>query len=84
MSALLLLGFGPCSKGEPVGVKDCDAYLERYDDCVKKLPDAEQEARAPEGQTMRKVLREEAQRAESKDKVAGYCQAALAALKDCP
>jgi hypothetical protein len=67
-----------------VGVKECDRYLDRYDDCVKKLPDAEREVRIPEGQAMRKVLRDEAERPESKDKVGPYCQAALAALKDCP
>ena len=67
-----------------MGVKDCDAYLDRYDDCLKKLPEGEQKVREPEAVAMRKVLRDEAQRAESMDKLAGYCRSALSALKDCP
>jgi hypothetical protein len=82
--ASALVGFGPCSRGEPVGVKDCDTYVERFESCVEKLSDDEQAARAPEAEAMRKVLREEARRPESKDKVGAYCKAALPLLQDCP
>jgi hypothetical protein len=83
-ASTFLLGSGPCSKPAPALVGDCDAYVKRYEECLQKLSAEERGTRAAEGEAMRKVLHDEAERPESKDKVAGLCRAALASLADCP
>jgi hypothetical protein len=73
-----------CTRPQPTGVKPCDAYVERFEACLKKLPDDEQTARAGEVEAMRKVFRDEAERPESRNNLGTYCEAALSALQGCP
>lgn len=89
VAAFALVGFGPCSgkpksSAEPVGIPECDAYADKFEACIEKMPPEEREARAPEASSQRRVFREQAQRADGRDALVRACTSALAALKDCP
>ncbi len=69
---------------DPVGIGECDAYVNKFEACLKKLPEEERQAREAEAESQRKVLREEARHSELRALLEESCSAALAALKECP
>jgi hypothetical protein len=85
MTALVLAtaAYGPCAHRDPVGVSACDAYVDRYEQCLKTLSDPERERRGPEADAMRKVLRDEAARADARAELESTCRAALDDLREC-
>ena len=86
---MALLGFGPCggsakASAATTGVPECDAYADRFEACLEKMPPEQRDARAAEAESQRRVLRDEAKREGARAALAASCTRALAALKDCP
>ena len=83
------MGFGPCARAPaatlgPTGVTECDAYADRYESCLEKLPADERDVRAAAAESQRKVFKDEAARPGVRQNLATSCAAALAAVKGCP
>ena len=70
--------------GGPIGVKECETYVEQYEACIKKMPAPQRDPLLASFDTQRNVYRELA-KTDDKAELAKSCQAAIDALKEkCP
>ena len=70
--------------GAPIGVKECDDYVARYEGCVEQMPPAQKDPLLATFDSQRSVYRSEAASGD-KAQLAASCRAALDAIKEtCP
>ncbi len=70
--------------GGPIGVKECDDYVARYETCIDKLPAPKKDPLLATFDSQRSVYRDQALSGD-KAQLAATCRAALDAIKEtCP
>lgn len=88
MMAFAMLGCAKESTGDgsvatseaPIGVAECDAYVEKMKAFLDTLPSEARAAREPGFKAMQAAWREAAQNGPAKENLAGTCKAQLATL----